>query len=92
MRCYLYFSDEDAFKGIGLPEETSIPLTEEATPQSAKSIPASTHVKKATAETAMEPTMEKRPLNKFPRWEKVLHPSRPMVAAGQIPLCQETQD
>ena len=35
--------------------------------------------------TTMEPTVEKRPLNRFPGWEKVLCPSRPVVAAGQIP-------
>ena len=35
---------------------------------------------------AMEPAAEKRPLNKFPDWEKVLHSSRHVVAAGQIPL------
>ena len=85
MRCYLSFSDKEVFKGIGLPEETSVPPTEEATPQSAKSIPTSTPVEEATTEMAMKPTMEKRPPNKFPGWEKVLHPSRPMVATGQIP-------
>ena len=61
MRCYLSFSDEDLFKGIGLPEETSVPPTKEATPQSAKSISTGTPVEEATAQMAMEPTMEKRP-------------------------------
>ena len=29
--------------------------------------------------------MEKKPPNQFPGWEKVLHPSRPVVATGHIP-------
>ena len=78
-------SDEDVFKDIGLPEETPIPPTKEAAPQSAKSIPASTPVEEATMEMTMEPAMGERPPNKFPGWEKVLHPSKPKVAAGQIP-------
>ena len=82
MRCYLSFSDKDVFKGIGLPQETSIPPTEDPAPQSAKSIPTGTPVEEATMEMAMEPDAEKRPPNKFPGWEKVLHPSRPMVATG----------
>ena len=46
-------------------------------------------MKEATADTTMEPAVEKRSLNKFPGWEQVLHPSRPIVATGQIPLCLE---
>ena len=34
---------------------------------------------------AKESIVEKRPPMKFLGWEKVLHPSQPMVAAGQIP-------
>ena len=33
----------------------------------------------------MEPTGKKRPPNKFSGWEKVQHPSRPIVATRQIP-------
>ena len=85
MRCYLSFSNKDVFKGMALLEEKTIPPTEEAAPQSIRPPPASTPEEEATMEVAMEHTMEKRPLNKFPGWEKVLHPSRPMVAVGQIP-------
>ena len=46
---------------------------------------ANTPVTEATVNTTLEPTVEKRPLNKFPGWEQVLHPSRPVVATGQIP-------
>ena len=81
MKCYLSFSDEDVFKGIGLPEEAP----QEVTPQSAQPLPAGTPVKEATMDTTMEPAAEKRPPNQFPGWEKVLHPSRPISAAGQIP-------
>ena len=71
------------FKGVALPEETSILPTEEAAPQSTRSPPANTP-RVATVGMAMEPAVEKRPLNKFSGWEKVLCPSRPMVATGQI--------
>ena len=74
MRCYLSFSDEDVFEGMALLEETSIPPTKEAAPQSIRSTLAGTPVE--------EPTMKKRPSNQFPGWEKVLCPSQPMMAAG----------
>ena len=85
MRCYLSFLDEEVFKGMVLPEETSAIPTEEADPQSTRTTPASTPEEKATMGMAREPAAEKRPPNKFPDWEKVLHPSQPVVAAGQIP-------
>ena len=85
MRCYLSFSDEEVFKGVVPPEETSTILTKEANPQSAETTPASTPKKEATVGMAKEPAAEERPPNKFLGWEKVLHPSQPMVAAGQIP-------
>ena len=85
MECYLSFSDEDVFKGIAPPEETSVIPPEEVTPQSAQPTPASASMKKATVDMTMEPTAEKRPPNKFSGWEKVLHPSRPVVTTWQIP-------
>ena len=43
-------------------------------------------MKKAT----MEPTAKKRPPNQFPNWEKMLHPSRPVVATGEtLPLSRD---
>ena len=85
MECYLSFSDEDMFKGIALPEETPTISPKEVTPQSAQPTPANTPVKRATTDMTLEPAAEKRPLNRFPGWEKVLHPSRPVVTARQIP-------
>ena len=85
MECYLSFSNEDVFKGIAPPEVTSIIPPEEVTLQSAQPTPAGTPAKEAAVDTTVEPTAEKRPLNKFPGWEKVLCPSRPVVAARQIP-------
>ena len=85
MECYLSFSDKDVFKGVAPPEETSIIPPEEVTPQSTQPTPASTPVKEAAVDMAVEPAAEKRPPNKFPGWEKVLHPSRPVVADRQIP-------
>ena len=82
MECYLFFSDEDVFKGIAPPEETSIIPPEEVTPQNTQPTPASSPMKKTAVDMTMEPDVEKRPPNKFPGWEKVLCPSRPVVAAG----------
>ena len=85
MRCYLSFTDEDVFKGMDLPEETSAIPTKKDHPKSARTTPAGTHEEEATMGMAWEPATEKRPLNKFPGWEKVLHPSWLMVATWQIP-------
>ena len=83
MKCYLSFSDEDVFHGVALPEETPIIPPKEVMPQSTQPVPAITPVKKA----AMEPAAKKRPPNQFPGWEKVLHPSRPIVTTGEtLPL------
>ena len=85
IKCYISFSDEDVFNGIALPEEISIIPPEEATPKNALPTLANPLVKKATVDMTMQPAAEKRPLNKFPGWEKVLHPSRSIVTTGQIP-------
>ena len=85
MECYLSFSDEDVFKGVAGQEETLIIPTKEVTPQSTQPTPAGTPLKKATKDMTMEPTTEKRPLSQFPGWKKVLHPSRPVVAARETP-------
>ena len=84
MRCYLSSSDKEVFKGMVPLEETSTTLTEEANPQSTGTTPASTSEEEATMRVTREPAVERRS-PKFPGWEKVLHPSQPMVAVGQIP-------
>ena len=85
MECYLSFSDKDVFKGVAPPEETSVIPPEEVTPQSAQPTPAGTPTKETAMDTTVEPAAEKRPPNNFPGWEKVLHSSRPVVAAREIP-------
>ena len=85
MKCFISFSDEDVFNGIALPEEPPIIPPEEATPESAQPTLADPPVKEATMDITMEPTAEKKPPNQFTGGEKVLHPSRPIFAAGQIP-------
>ena len=85
MKCYISFSDEDVFNGVTLPEETPVITPKETTTKSAPPTLANPPVKEATMDMTMEPAVEKRPPNKFPGWEKVLHPSRPVVAARQVP-------
>ena len=85
MKCYISFSDEDVFDGIALPEETPIITPEEVIIKSVMPTPADPPVMEATMDATLGLAVEKRPLNKFPGWEKVLCPSRPIVAAGQIP-------
>ena len=69
----------------GSPGGTPVIPPEEATPKGTQPTLADPPVKEATVDIAMESTAEKKPLNQFPGWEKVLHPSRPIVAARQIP-------
>ena len=84
----LSFSDEDVFKGVALPEETPIIPPKEVTFQSAQPTPAGIPIREATIETMVKLPAEKRPPNKFPGRERVLHPARPVVAAREIPLIE----
>ena len=85
MKCYISFSDEDVFSGISLREESPVTPPEEATPMGAQPTPANSPIKEITMDITMEFTVERKPPNQFPGWEKVLHPSRLVVATGQIP-------
>ena len=85
MKCYVSFTDEDIFSGMALPEESLVTQPKEATPESAQPTQTDFPVKEAIAEVTKEPTREEKPLNQFPGWKEVLHPSRPVVAAGQMP-------
>ena len=85
MKCYVSFTDEDIFSGVALLEEFPITQPKEATPKGAQLAQADSPVKEATVDVTMEPTREKKPPNWFPGWEKVLHPSRLVVAMKQIP-------
>ena len=71
MRWYLSFTDMDVFWGEALPEE------EEESLQT----PGTTNFPEAPC--MPEPVPERR-APKFAGWEKVLHPSQPVVAAGDI--------
>ena len=82
MRCYISFSGEDVFSGVVLLEESPIIPPKETTPKGTQSTLVNPPVKEATVDMTMEPTAEKKPPNQFPGWEKVLHLSRPIVAAG----------
>ena len=70
---------------MALPEEPPVIPPEEAVPEGTWPTLADPPVKEATVDIAMESTAEKKPLNQFPGWEKVLHPSRPIVTTRQIP-------
>ena len=85
MKCYISFTDEDIFNGMAVLEESLVTQPKEATPKSAQPTQANSPVKEAIAEVTKEPTREEKPTNQFPGWEEVLHPSRPVVAAGQMP-------
>ena len=74
---------EEVLKGVIPLGETSTIPTEEADHQSTTTsarIPKGKAIKGAARESAVE-----RKSPKFLRWEKVLHPSWPVVAAGLIP-------
>ena len=86
MKCYISSSDEDVFSGIAFLEEPPIFLSKVATPKGAQLTLADPPVKIATVDTTIEPTVEKKSPNHPLVWEKVLHPSRPIVATSQIPL------
>ena len=83
MRCYLSFSDEEVFEGMTPLEEMSASPGEKAEPHSMATTPAIAPEVETTPKTAGELTAERRS-PKFPSWEKVLHPSQPVVAVGQI--------
>ena len=67
-----------------LQEEMSTNPVKEAEPHSAATmLPIAPEVQ-ATTKATGEPAPERKS-PKFPSWEKVLHPSQPVVAVGQIP-------
>ena len=84
MKGYVSFTDEDLLSGMALVEESPVTQPKEATPKSAQPTQADSSAREATVEVTKEPTREKKPPNQFPGWEKVLHPSRLVVASRQI--------
>ena len=54
-------------------------------------VPAATSQEHAVKETLQKPVRERK-CPKFPRWEKVLHPSQPVVVAGQLPCLSRSPE
>ena len=78
MKWYLSFTDEEVFLQVALPkkeEEESLQTSLAADIPEAHCVP--------------EPAPEER-APKFLGWEKVLHPSQPVVATGEIPQLART--
>ena len=84
MSCYLSFLDKEVFEGITPLEGMPTTLVEEAKPHSVMAIPSATSIEQAAKEASQKPAKERK-CPKIPRWEKVLHPSQPVVVAGQPP-------
>ena len=84
MSCYLSFLDKEVLEGVTPLEGKSTSPTEEAESHNVTTIPDVAPKEQATREAPQEPALERKS-PKFPRWEKVLHPSWPVVAAGHLP-------
>ena len=84
MKCYLSFLDREVFEGVTPPEGMSSGPFEGAESPSVMTVPAAISQEQPVKETLQKPVKERKCL-KFPRWEKVLHPSQPVVVAGQPP-------
>ena len=74
VKWYLSFSNEEVFQGVALPEREE--------DQKLKTLYAGTP-------NIPEPTKERRGLNLL-GWKKVLHPSQPVMATGEIPQSSKT--
>ena len=91
MSCYLSFSDKEVFEGVTPPEGMSTSLTEEAEPHSMTAITAIASKEQVARKTSQELAKERKS-PKFPGWEKVLHPSWPVVVTGQLPCPSRSQE
>ena len=84
MRCYLFFTDYKVFEGMVPLEETLTDPVEESQLVSEMVTIVTAPKESATKKTPQEPA-QGRKCPKFPRWEKVLHPSQLVTVAGQPP-------
>ena len=84
MKHYLSFLDREVFEGVTPLEGIPSSPVEEAEPPSMMTVPSATSQEQAVKET-LQKLVKERKCPKFPRWEKVLHPSQPVVVAGQPP-------
>ena len=81
---YLSFTDEEVFRGMDLPEKEEsgpmVPATADITPVA--------NIAGTTKVPEVQPILKPMPEKKAPMyagWEKVLHPSWLVLAAGEIP-------
>ena len=72
---YLSFTDEEVFQGVELPQEERSSLSVPPTPTA--DAPGNIDTPE------MPPILEVAP--KYARWNMVVHPSQPVVAAGETP-------
>ena len=84
IRFYLSFTDQEVFEGVTPPEGMPTGLTEESQLPNETARTVTTPKESTTKETPQELTKERK-CPKFPRWEKVLHPSQPVAVVGQPP-------
>ena len=91
MSCYLSFLDKEVFEGVTPLEGMPTTLVEEAKPHIPTAIPTTASKKQAAMEASLKPAKERK-CPKFPRWEKVLHPSWPVVVAGQPPCLSRSPE
>ena len=84
MSCYLSFLDKEVFEGVTPLEGMPTSSDEGAEPHSMTTIPTITSKEQAAKETSQKLAKERK-CPKFPRWEKVLHSSWPVVVTGQPP-------
>ena len=93
-----FLPDDAVFGGMALPDESLTTQSEKTAPESAQPASTDSPIEKAAVKVARPPegpstsqTMNKEPTrrecssNQFPGWRKVLHPSRLITAARQIP-------
>ena len=81
MSCYLSFTDKEVFEGVTPVEGTPTSPVKEPQPPSETATPVATP-KESTAKEIPQELARERKCLKFPGWEKVLHPSQPVVVAG----------
>ena len=84
VKFYLPFTDEEVFRGVPLPEE------EEDSPMvsTTTGITTTANIPGTTDVTEEQPVPKATPEEKAPKfagWEKIIHPSQLVLAAGEIP-------
>ena len=84
VKFYLSFTDEEVFRGVPLPEEEENSPMDSTTASvtTTADIPGTINAPETHTVLKVMPE-EKAP--KFARWEKIIHPSQPVLAARDIP-------